>query len=461
MNLPNHVAGGVVITGIFASISGVNIFTNPIYLAVAIASSVLPDIDHPKSPIGFLCYPLAKWINKTHGHRTITHSFLALATGTLAILIPERMLTGHGSYALIFFWGFISHLILDMVTKSGVYCFYPWVRNRPAVIPGNEDLRISTRNRKTELTVFVFFCFTAWFLTPLFQNGFWTSYNRLFGTMSHLGSEFRKSDDLLEVTYLYRIGSEEFTGKGYCINADNGKATLLDENNHFLHLDPNHMVIEQVLPYHTGRYWKVEQTNFINISTDSLNAIIQSKQIVETEILGNQQFATLHLNASAPHLAQRFKSEYITHLKVEAIQEEITREVVLKKESPRIKTLFKKIELARQENNRLQQQLTDHQAKIEEVKSKLQSATELYDQQRLSEQLQALESKTLPHPDLSRIPMLEAQIAELKQSDQNNYEKKLLDAERRYRDKLPEPVRLTGYFKYVEMAKGDLLLSGN
>lgn len=93
-----------------------------------VLGSLLPDIDHPQSiisgwiPFGSLVLGLARV-----GHRTLTHSLLAIA---VVILVP---------YAYIFFaaeqyvyvvsraiaGGMVIHIIGDMATAKGVPLLYP------------------------------------------------------------------------------------------------------------------------------------------------------------------------------------------------------------------------------------------------------------------------------------------------------------------------------------------------
>ena len=51
--------------------------------------------------------------------------------------------------------------------------------------------------------------------------------------MKHLYSEFRKSDDLLEVAYIGHKGSDRVVGKGWVIDAAKEKAILV-QNQQFL-----------------------------------------------------------------------------------------------------------------------------------------------------------------------------------------------------------------------------------
>jgi inner membrane protein len=55
----NHVAGGVVFTGILGSFWNVNLFERVEYLVVCVVCSLLPDIDHTKSLMGRIFFPIS------------------------------------------------------------------------------------------------------------------------------------------------------------------------------------------------------------------------------------------------------------------------------------------------------------------------------------------------------------------------------------------------------------------
>ena len=52
MTAPNHVVGGIAITGISLSFWDINIFSNELFLGLCVFASLLPDIDHTKM-LGF------------------------------------------------------------------------------------------------------------------------------------------------------------------------------------------------------------------------------------------------------------------------------------------------------------------------------------------------------------------------------------------------------------------------
>jgi len=79
--------------------------------------STIPDIDYSGSYVSELCPPISNWINKRHGHRSITHSiYWSLLLGVLCF-VESKFIT-----LLI---GYTSHILLDMFTYTGVKLFYP------------------------------------------------------------------------------------------------------------------------------------------------------------------------------------------------------------------------------------------------------------------------------------------------------------------------------------------------
>jgi inner membrane protein len=279
MLAPNHIAGGFVFTGLFASFAGENIFASPYSIALAVVASLAPDIDNPRSPVGLTCLPLSRWINRRYGHRTVTHSLTALAVTTIIFQLAHF-------HPLIWFFGFLSHLIFDMVTIQGVPLFHPFANN-PCVIPGRKELRMQTGDMKAESMTFAGFLLIGATLQPMMKNGFWTTYNSQFGTQKHLASEYQKSKDLMEVTYNYMVGSEVFTGKGFCVEADE-KKTVLWERGKWLQITPDKMNVKQITFTHTQKPFTIKTLPFIQISVDSLNSLVSNKPVTEAEILCNQ-----------------------------------------------------------------------------------------------------------------------------------------------------------------------------
>ena len=106
---------------LFISLITFNYFNlNPFYyVLILVFSGILPDIDHSKSWIGKKLNLFSWLINFIFGHRKFIHSIIF--SSLIAILI--RMF--FNDYWIPFYLGFISHLILDSLTKQGIYPFYP------------------------------------------------------------------------------------------------------------------------------------------------------------------------------------------------------------------------------------------------------------------------------------------------------------------------------------------------
>ncbi|MDD2876044.1 MAG: metal-dependent hydrolase [Acidiphilium sp.] len=94
---------------------------DPVYLALAIAGSLLPDIDHPKSWIGRRARPVSTFIAATLGHRGITHSAIAVI-GLVLLLQWAGQQRGAISALAV---GYLSHLAADMLTPRGLRLAWP------------------------------------------------------------------------------------------------------------------------------------------------------------------------------------------------------------------------------------------------------------------------------------------------------------------------------------------------
>lgn len=99
--------------------------------AVAMLGGLLPDIDHPQSTLGrripFISIPIAK----VFGHRGITHSLLAVIGVAALLMFYGVPLIGMGAAGILapVCIGYLSHLVGDMLTPSGVPLLWPVKKN--------------------------------------------------------------------------------------------------------------------------------------------------------------------------------------------------------------------------------------------------------------------------------------------------------------------------------------------
>lgn len=102
-------------------------------VAGGVLGSMLPDIDHPESAFGRRVLPLSLTLSALFGHRGVTHSLVAV--GLMAWLSWVAL---HGAigwapamttpFVLGIAAGYLSHLLCDFFTNSGVPLLWPMKR---------------------------------------------------------------------------------------------------------------------------------------------------------------------------------------------------------------------------------------------------------------------------------------------------------------------------------------------
>ena len=289
MTAPNHIVGGFTFTGVFASIAGINILQDYRLLPIILLASLLPDIDSHQSIIGRLFYPIAKAINRKYGHRTITHSLIVLIALTALISGFQAAYFPNIKVAQVFGLAYGSHLLFDMMTINGVPLFYPFKKN-PCVLPGNPEMRLRTNNLRQETAVFCGFIVSAVFLQPLMANGFWTSYNVLFGTIKHLQSEYHKSDDLLKVSFLAQRGSELDSIQGYLVAMEGSSLTLIDKKKRFHTYPREDELLRDFIPHHTGISYSFYEGDIDGITADSLMHFVKDCECTAIDVQATDKF---------------------------------------------------------------------------------------------------------------------------------------------------------------------------
>lgn len=113
-----HIVGGILVGLIVTQALEINAG----YSVVAGVSALFPDIDQPTSKIGQRI-PGSFLIKLIFGHRNFWHSLLA---ALLLFLAFSSFLPQH--FAVLVLAGYLSHLLLDMLTPAGVPLFYPFTK---------------------------------------------------------------------------------------------------------------------------------------------------------------------------------------------------------------------------------------------------------------------------------------------------------------------------------------------
>ena len=448
MTLPNHLAGGIVFTGIFASFFSINILANPVAIVTTLVASILPDIDHTKSLIGKLFLPLSRFLNRRFGHRTITHSITFLGLLTLFVLFLERNFFPQNPITTIFFISYTSHLLLDMATIQGVPLFYPFFRN-PCVLPGNPDLRFRTGNLRTESMIFCFFIFMGVFLQPLFKNGFWTQYNRLFGTPKHLVSEFKKSETVLNVAYHIQIGTDQYHGNGDCIFATERQIVLLDSAK-FNILDPTKCTIKKVVPNRTNKKLHFQQISFISITADSLNTLMHQYPLQNIEIQSNIPFE-VHDKNKFPKITKIHKADYPENLYLNPVLPDSIRDTFLVEINPRIATLNYQIKLLQIDHANQMQAYNAQITELQTLRQQVNNEANLVLREKITERIHQLEKVKYPKMDHQKIQELQAQIRQLHQADAQQHRRQQLTQYQNLQKIIPITTKFTGYLTQIQI----------
>jgi inner membrane protein len=451
MTAINHLAGGTVFTGFFASIfMGINILSNPITLGVTIISSMLPDIDHIKSPIGKSVYPLARWINRKYGHRTITHGIPFMIVLTIIASAIETVFLNSSHYSTIIAIAYFSHLVFDMMTLQGVPLLYPFSKN-PFVLIGSPENRIRSGDWKKEGVVFCIFIASGMFMQPLFEKGFWTTYNQSFATLTHLRSEFQKTEDALKVTYQIQQGLETKHGTGICIESTENDAWLIDSIGQWIHL--NIETCRRSFPEHTGKKFIIETHTLINISPDSLNQILQNKTIQSIEIQGNQNFQITELN-SFPKSSSRYKAEYLNSIPYfEVIPPNIQRDTFIADQSykAQIEALQRQIRQIWRNDKSAVMKYQAVQDQIQNLKSQFKKTEDITLKQTLIEEIKELEKIKAPQKQGNKVEALKTEIRKIRRENRlkNEVKRQEIKSAIATSESNRQSTQILGFIKFV------------
>jgi inner membrane protein len=380
MTAPNHITGGIVFTGLFCSFFSINIFANPVFIAVTIVGSLLPDIDHTKSWIGKSVYPIAKWLSRNYGHRTITHSIFFLIGIYLISLFIEKNFREDYSISTILFFSILSHLIFDMVTLAGIPLFYPFYKN-PCVLPANPEMRIRSGNIRQEGIILFMFCFLTFFMQDLFANGFWSTVNNNFNDVKHQIREYKKSPNVLTIDYDYNIYQSNYKGSGTYIQASDNEMFILS-NNKILSLkkDTPGLLVKVLKTYKTND--KIHETiiEIDNLKEYELNELLKNKFIATATIYSN--FGTALAN-NPLEIKKKFIIEnkynlvFISHVQDTLLATKATKidelEIKLKNEENQLindnKAYYLELAELQENKNKLNSELPNYE--LNEVKKKI------------------------------------------------------------------------------------------
>ncbi len=446
MTLPNHLAGGFVFTGFFGSLAGINILESPWLMAAAALGATLPDIDHTRSLIGRLFLPLSRFLNRRYGHRTLTHSLTGLFLFSLASGIIEQAYGQSQRMTVIASIAFFSHLVLDMMTLQGVVLFYPFFKN-PCVLPGQANLRMRTGDVRRETLFFCLFLLLGFSLQDLFQQGFWNTYNRTFGSLKHLSSEFVKSPFLIKVEYAYREGSRSFQGAGFCVEASEHRATLITEQG-FLSLDDSKQIIERVLPERTRQTFRFDSRSLDGLSLDSLNSFLAGKRIMDLDLRCNNPFGVAS-DAGSQGPFTSYTGACLNGAVVRMENEPEDEAQFYAYSDARIASLRLELKLLNEEDARARSEFQQRQQELRELEAGAGNAADLFEAQAIANRIRELRKLKRPESRRVKLEELSFQIQALEREQAERNQRLRLEAARRLQSQSAPPPRFQGRVRWV------------
>lgn len=126
----NHQVFGIAFSLSLGVLFGFPFLVNPmanisaviLFVAAVSVGAIFPDIDHPRSRMGRMMWPVSLVVSKIFGHRGITHSLFG---GSLVLWGASYLLGGLTIPWYGFALGYLSHLIGDMCTPAGCPVAWP------------------------------------------------------------------------------------------------------------------------------------------------------------------------------------------------------------------------------------------------------------------------------------------------------------------------------------------------
>ena len=223
------------------------------------------------------------------------HSLRIFLVGLCIIsLFVEKVFRNDFSVTIILFFSVLSHLIFDMVTLQGIPLFYPFYKN-PCVLPANPEMRIRSGNIRQEGIILFIFCFLSFFMQDLFANGFWSTVNNNFNDVKHQIKEYKKSPNVLDITFDYDIYQTHFKGKGTFIQATENEMYILTNHKIItLKKETPGLKIKLLKTVKTKQQIHEINYNFDEITEVKLNEFLKDKFISNGTIYAN--FNTSILN---------------------------------------------------------------------------------------------------------------------------------------------------------------------
>ena len=168
-----HIAGGLALGYIlFNRIPMLNVDITESKSLIIITSglvlgSLFPDIDHRNSYLSRKIKPISFITSKVFKHREFTHSIIGTISASylLSIILSKTNIESiyRSMFNQAFTIGIISHIILDMMTISGVVLFYPIYKKKVGIGMFNSKGHKIESKERFIMTIFIIITLISYF----------------------------------------------------------------------------------------------------------------------------------------------------------------------------------------------------------------------------------------------------------------------------------------------------------
>jgi hypothetical protein len=192
----------------------------------------------------------------------------------------------------------------------------------------------------------------------LFKYGFWTAYNREFGTLKHINNENKNTDRQLKVEYEFTRNGKLQKGNAFVITTQETNAHLFT-NSTVIFLDhyDESTKIHYLKPSRTNKPKIKYEMSFFSITYDSLQHILKNK-IISGNIQSSYPVDIIENNIIKRSNLIKFEHRYnpLISIKNDSIKNDKANQLILKKEQ--LAQMHNQYKIKIEEITKLQNHLT-------------------------------------------------------------------------------------------------------
>ena len=259
MMAPTHIVFGLFSTTGLFSMCSISLHKDLPAVGAVILGSLLPDIDSPRSSLGRLLPFVSAPVERRWGHRTVTHCMLA--AGALSVLLLPLCFYRGTMYAALLI-GYLSHLLIDCATKSGVPLFHPHPSR--CVLPGNSRYRVKTGSLGEHGVLLVLLLMLALVFPLSSIGGTWRALRYLMATTEAAYSNYRETttEMMLEFEGRWRTSRQPVEGTALILEGQKTKFLIAFEGETWVYGESGDILPDKTRAKATKRTIRVDTVGF-------------------------------------------------------------------------------------------------------------------------------------------------------------------------------------------------------